>query len=170
MSRKLFFFLFLLLNFNLHAQDERYLSLELGGSGGVYSLNFERDFLQKEKHRFSWRGGGEIFPVDNRYQLVFPLLLNGYYGGGAHKLKYAFGQGVTIAFGKAYSFAPFSRTVLNLGWRYEPPGKKLFFEANYTPLISYLMALRYEYVGGWQYEHWGGFTIGYRLGPKTAKP
>jgi len=46
-----------------------------------------------------------------------------------------------------------------LGLRWEEADRPWIVRASYTPLISYLL--------DWQYEHWGGLSVGFRWQKKT---
>jgi hypothetical protein len=154
----------------LSAQD-RNIFLELGGSGGLASVNYERTIgtfmrlspehgqTQEEltqlvaPHRFSWRVGFGTTPIDqnNGWVLVFPVMIH--YSTGAN---HQFVAGAGIAPSVTTRGAGFIRSPLLFGYRYMGPLKPVYFMIGYTPLISWLV--------DFQWQHWAGVSIGYRLG------
>lgn len=137
----------------LFSQDNRSLFLELGGSGGIASLNYEKVFHDGPTIDFSYRLGFSFFPVDpnNGTSFIFPVLVNALYGQGTHKAEAGIGQGFTLTTkGKAYiAVTP------ALGYRFQPEQGRLFFRATYTPIVTYLL--------DFQWQHWAGVSIGYRF-------
>ena len=139
---------------NITAQDTKktnYFSFEIGGSGGLGSINIERPFLQKEKSSFSWRAGLSFAPIDknNGFGIVFPIMVHGVFGQNAHKIDAGFGQGITITTRGQF----FARMPLSFGYRFQPTDKRYYLRIAYTPLVSYLV--------DFQFQHWGGITFGY---------
>lgn len=125
--------------------------LELGGSGGLGSINFEKQFHKKKNTNFTWRAGLSLAPIDknNGTGLVFPLMVNTLIGGKAHKLELGIGQGITFTTKGNF----FALTTANVGYRYQAEQKRWFYRVTYTPLISYLI--------DFQIQHWAGVSIGY---------
>ncbi|MBX7049369.1 MAG: hypothetical protein K1X40_09340 [Chitinophagales bacterium] len=140
----------------LSAQSEdhaKYISLELAGSGGLGSINYEQDFKDFGKWDLTWRAGFSLAPIDknNGVGLVFPLMINARFGEGTSKLDMGLGQGVTITTKGAF----FMLTTAAVGYRYQKETSPWYFKASYTPLISYLV--------DFQWQHWGGLSIGYTI-------
>lgn len=125
--------------------------LELAGSGGLGSINFEQSFFQKSITELTWRVGLSFAPIDknNGTGIVFPLMINALIGQNAHKLEVGLGQGITIT----TRGSAFTLTTVAVGYRYQPAQKSWFYRVSYTPLISYLV--------DFQTQHWGGLSIGY---------
>lgn len=125
--------------------------LEIAGSGGVGSINYERQFHQNGKTEFTWRLGLSVAPIDknNGTAIVFPVMINSLVGNNSHKLELGLGQGVTIT----TKGSLFALTIASLGYRYQPENKNWFYRITYTPLISYLV--------DFQVQQWGGVSIGY---------
>lgn len=160
MKKSVFIFLLLLAPVLAGAQDvlsRRYAFLELAGSGGLGSLNYERPFRQKNNSVFTGRAGFSVAPIDknNGVGLVFPVMANVMIGKNAHKLEVGLGQGITFTT-KAHFFA---RTTAALGYRYQPADKRIFYRVTYTPLISYLI--------DFQVEQWFGASIGFTFNKKA---
>ena len=135
---------------------KRSIYFELAGSGGIASINFEKEFLIKPKSTFVWRTGLSFAPIDknNGTGIVFPFMVHWIKGENAHKLDIGIGQGVTITTRGSF----FALTTACIGYRYQTPSKKWFYRVAYTPLISYLI--------DFQIQHWGGISIGYTLNNK----
>lgn len=125
--------------------------LEVGGSGGLGSLNYEKIFYTKNNTDFSWRAGLSFAPIDknNGTGIVFPLMVNALLGKNAHKLELGLGQGITITTRGSF----FAVTTAAVGYRFQPVDKRLFYRVTYTPLISYLV--------DFQVQQWAGISIGY---------
>lgn len=133
--------------------QNRSVFLEIMGTGGFGSVNYEQSFLTRENLDLKWRVGLSFFPVDrnNGNSLIFPLLAEVLVGKGAHKFEGGLGQTFTITTkGKFFLLMP-----AVAGYRYQPPGKHFFFRASYTPIISYLL--------DFQYQNWGGLSFGYQF-------
>ncbi len=130
--------------------------LELAGSGGFGSVNFEKDVRIKKNIIYSSRIGFCFIPIDrnNGNALIFPYLFNARVGKNAHKLEVGIGQGVTLTTRGSF----FVLGLAAIGYRFEPLEKKIFFKIGYTPLISYIFDR--------QIEHWGGIGIGYTFKSK----
>lgn len=151
---RLFVFLLLLAPAALRAQPaEQALYLELGGSGGLGSVNYERVFREGRTVAWAWRAGFSLAPIDrnNGTALVFPVMAHALVGRSAHRLDIGLGQGLTVT----TRGSAFARATTTLGYRYAPSDGRFFGRLAYTPILSYLVDR--------QIEHWGGLTLGYRL-------
>ncbi len=131
--------------------------LELAGSGGLGSINYEREFSKKNSNTFTWRAGLSFTPVDknNGTVIVFPVMVNALFGNSAHKLELGLGQGVSITTKGKF----FIRGIAGLGYRYQSESSRWFYRLTYTPLLSYLI--------DFQFQHWGGLSIGYLLNTRS---
>lgn len=141
------------LGMQLHAQKMKHLSLEIGGVGGVASLSFERELLQKEAFRLDLRLGFSLLPIDanNGVSLIFPVMAHGVLGKSRHQLDLGIGQAFTLTTkGNFFVLMP-----LSFGYRFSPGEGKIYLRPAYTPLVSYLLDL--------QIQHWAGLTVGFRL-------
>ena len=127
--------------------------LELGGSGGFASFNFEWIFAHRNpKMRFLLRPGISVSPIDknNGLALIFPVMVHGVYGQ-KHCLDVGLGQTFTITTKGQFFF----RAPLSIGYRLEPKSSRMFYRFSYTPIVSYLFDQ--------QWEHWGGISVGYKI-------
>ena len=125
---------------------------ELAGSGGFGSFNYEWTFKQQEKIRWMLRAGlsGTYIDKNNGVAFIFPVMVHTVYGR-KHGLDIGIGQALTVT----TRGGVFLRTPLSIGYRLEPNQKRIFYRFSYTPIVSYLI--------DFQWEHWGGITIGYKL-------
>ncbi len=135
------------------SSSAQHLFVELGGNGGLSSVNYEHRFVQKEKVSLQWRAGLSLAPVDrnNGTGIVLPLMLNGLYGRGPHFAELGLGEGITFTTQGEF----FLRATATLGYRYQHPDKRITFRAGYTPIISHLFTF--------QWQHWAGVSVGYQL-------
>lgn len=137
---------------NHRVRDPRSLFVELAGSGGFGSFNFEWNFATKNKFRWMLRTGisGTYIDKNNGAGFIFPVMVHGVYGK-KHGLDVGIGQALTITTKGSF----FLRAPVSIGYRFEPEGKRLFYRFSYTPIVSYIV--------DFQWEHWGGISIGYKL-------
>jgi hypothetical protein len=125
--------------------------LEVAGSGGLGSINYEELFWKRNNTEFTWRAGLSFAPIDrnNGVGIVFPLMINSIIGANSHKLEVGVGQGVTVTTKGKF----FALSTAAIGYRYQSDSKKLFYRVAYTPLVSYLI--------DFQVQHWAGISVGY---------
>ncbi|PIY08975.1 MAG: hypothetical protein COZ18_09460 [Flexibacter sp. CG_4_10_14_3_um_filter_32_15] len=150
------FILLLILSPNLSfgqadLNNRKSIFLEIAGSGGLGSINYESHFYKKGITEFTWRLGFSLAPIDknNGTAIIFPVMINSLIGKKKHKLELGIGQGFTIT----TKGSPFALTVASIGYRYQAESKNWFYKIAYTPLISYLV--------DFQVQQWGGVSIGY---------
>lgn len=145
------------ISFGQSDHKRKSIFLEIAGSGGFGSFNYEKQFLKKDITEFTWRAGFSIAPIDknNGFGLVFPLMVNILIGKNAHKLEMGLGQGITVT----TKGQPFILGTALVGYRYQREDKKWFYRVTYTPLISYLV--------DFQVQQWFGVSIGYTFNNKT---
>lgn len=134
-------------------ENRKSVYFELGGSGGLGSINYESLFLNTRAFDLFWRAGLSVAPIDNNNGtgIVFPLMISALIGETSHKLELGVGQGVTVT----TKGSIFSLTTVALGYRYQPATQRWFYRVTYTPLISYLV--------DFQMQQWFGLSIGYKL-------
>lgn len=137
---------------HIYPQD-KYVSFELAGSGGLASVNYEKQIFKLDNNNINYRLGFSFAPIDanNGYILIFPLMFHYVYGNSNHKADFGIGQTFSITTkGNFFIMMP-----LSLGYRYEPTDKDYYWRFSYTPLVSYLF--------GFQYQNWAGITYGLKL-------
>jgi hypothetical protein len=71
--------------------------LEIAGSGGLGSMNYEQVLFKKKHTEFTWRAGLSLAPIDknNGTGIVVPLMMNAIISKNSHKLELGLGQGIT---------------------------------------------------------------------------
>jgi hypothetical protein len=156
--RSSFLFLFLIFSAPLHAQFSRGVFLELGGSGGLGSINYEKSFLNFGNNgMLTWRAGLSFSPIDknNGTAIIFPVMVNAVVGKSKHKFEAGIGQGPTITTKGNF----FTRMPLAFCYRYQNPGKSFYLRAGYTPIVSYIV--------DFQWQHWAGVSFGYAFNTKS---
>lgn len=131
--------------------------LELLGSGGIASLNYDLRF-SKSHSGFGGRIGIGFASIPGSawfgdYIPTFPVAVNYLTGKGSHHLEAS--AGLTFA---NEAFNPHGGTrisstffVPGLGYRYQPPGKGFSFRVFAAPFI------------GKQTQFWGGLSVGRRF-------
>ncbi|MBN2728804.1 MAG: hypothetical protein JXR53_06225 [Bacteroidales bacterium] len=145
-----------LINTTSFAQDNKntkFLSLELGGVGGLASFSYEWEFANTNNTSFFMRNAFSFVPIDknNGVALIFPVMVHGVWGKGLHKVDFGIGQTITLTTkGKAFVLMP-----LSVGYKWQNPEQKHYWRIAYTPLISYLV--------DFQVQNWGGITYGYKF-------
>lgn len=126
---------------------------ELGGTGGIASINYEKMVFKKGITALGIRAGFSTFKVDRNsgWTLIFPVLPEVIVGNGKHRFEASIGQTFSIT----TKGAPFFLMPATIGYRFVPEEKKIYYRIAYTPMMAYLF--------DFQYQHWGGFSIGYRF-------
>lgn len=149
--------IFYSIKLNSQMPKNKYVFLELAGSGGIGSINYEQDIWQKRKAFYTFRAGLSLAPIDknNGTGLVFPLMFNSILGQRKNKLELGIGQGLTVTTKGNW----FLLTTAGIGLRHQSAASPIFYRITYTPLISYLV--------DFQTQHWAGFSIGYKLKYKS---
>jgi hypothetical protein len=134
------------------------LYFELAGSGGFASFNYEWNFKTKNRYRWMLRTGisGTFVDKNNGAAIIFPVMVHGVYGK-IHGLDVGVGQSLSLTTKGSF----FVRAPISLGYRFEPRGKRIFYRVSYTPIVSYLP--------DFQWEHWAGASIGFKLKSNMKK-
>lgn len=144
---------YVLLSGVLFSQNKKFLSLEIAGSGGFGSINFEHQFGTSNKVDFYGRYGLSYAPIDpnNGNAFVFPVMIHGVLGESYHKVDVGIGQTFTLTTRGNI----FARLPIAAGYRFQPENKRYYLRASYTPIVSYIF--------NFQWEHWVGFTYGFQI-------
>jgi len=123
--------------------------LEVGGSSGIYAINYSKIFHQKGKLKLNASAGFSLLPhrLDSKttWLPVVPLEISALYGKSNHHLE--IGMGVTSYLTRSLAFD--SETLetidkvvfgammpLRVGYRYQKPEGGFFFRVGYTPFIN----------------------------------
>jgi hypothetical protein len=151
----LFSFLFVA-DFFAQSQDSikpnyRNVFSELGGNGGLYSLNYENKLCRFKNSRLNWNAGFSVVPLSTRAVVDFPVSVNWLIGNKRNKFEIGTGQVLVLSLGGGKGGT--IRGTFRFGYRYENEKKRYYFLFAYTPFYSYIQNL--------QYENWGGISFGY---------
>lgn len=134
--------------------------LELAGTGGYGSVNYERVILKRNNFGLTGRLGLSTYHFKDfedkvNPDLIIPFSIHGYYG---RKSKIEIGFGQTIANIVHAEFPEFSikrktdfHTHFCIGYRYQRINGGFTFRCVYTPIIEFN---RY-------FRHWAGCSVGY---------
>lgn len=161
-SLKIFltFFLVMLFCENVFSQTnsdfKRSLFFEAGGSGGVYSFNYESKLLPwsvGNRPQVMWNVGFEVVPIGHRAVLTFPVSVHLLFGKTKNKFEIGTGQFLALSILDKQSGT--IRGNFHIGYRHQVEGKKIYWKIAYTPM--------YSYAYNFQWENWFGFGIGYRF-------
>lgn len=154
--KKIFFLIFwlVLCSQKTHSQDTlslnyRNLFLELGGNGGLFSINYENKLFRFGKSRLNWDAGFSLVPMSGRAIIDFPFSIN--FLIGIKKNKAELGTGQTLILDLGGGKGGTIRGTFRLGYRYE--NKNHYWRLAYTPF--------YSYIYNFQYEHWIGISYGH---------
>lgn len=135
-------------------QEPTYFTFDLGGVGGLGSINFEKTIYHQNKVAVAFKTGFSFMPIDriNGTSLIFPQMLHGIYGAKKHFMDVGIGlaPSFTTKFGGAYVRMP-----LSLGYRLQPEEKNFYWRIAYTPITSFLF--------DFQWQHWAGISFAYQL-------
>ena len=114
---------------------------ELFGNGGVFSVNYERALTPRVRLRggvASWTSESFFSDAETSFT-TFPLMLQFVQGGGAHHAEA--GAGVLLGHGsREFSVdesGGFVSLVGLIGYRYEPPQRRLVLRAGFTPFYGF---------------------------------
>ncbi|MGB1102831.1 MAG: hypothetical protein ACPG21_04315 [Crocinitomicaceae bacterium] len=134
-------------------QSGKYISFELGGSGGIASFNYEKVLKSFGTDHFPMRYGISFAPLDanNGNSFVFPIMFHSKWGGNGRFADLGIGQALTLT----TRGSAFIRMPLSIGYRFEPEEKRYCLRAAYTPIVSYIF--------NFQWENWAGLAFGYQL-------
>jgi hypothetical protein len=115
--------------------------IELGGNGGLYSINFDRIFLYKENFKISGRAGFNIFPVGYQIEQSYLLENNYIFFKNPHHLE--IGPGLTLqekynpscANDSIYKWESVWFAMMRVGYRYQKQEDGFFFRAAVLPIF-----------------------------------
>ena len=132
---------------NSSAQFQKYnsVSLELGGHGVFYSINYERVFLNRERWKIAGDVGLSWYPQKTgMIDFWIPTLITGLISFNQHHLEAGFGHIYTIENPppENYLGLPVPNYHNNLitcrfGYRYQKPNGRLILKIAYTPMQEY---------------------------------
>lgn len=138
--------------------DFRTVYLEIGGNGGVYSVNYENRLKGFSRSRLNWRLGFTVWPDPETFRPIaaIPAGINWLYGTGKHRFEAGTGQLLVLDYLRGNGATLIAS--FRAGYRFEPPAKRYYLSAAYTPFYYYLREA--------DYQHWWGFAFGLYLKKK----
>lgn len=166
------------LPFQAYAQNEaetftakNAIYLEVGGSSGIYAVNYSKIFHQKGKLKLNASAGFSMWrneKLDSRTSWLpaIPLEVTAFYGKSNHHLEMGFGvtsylgrtlaiDSETFEFRDKVVFGAFNP--LRVGYRYQNPEGGFFFRVGYTPIIDFPPRTG----GNWSFNpYWAGVSFG----------
>jgi hypothetical protein len=143
----------------LMEKQKHLLCLDIGGIGGVSSINYEYNQYWKENITFGISGGfGTVHIRDYRLKfnpdLIFPVAVRLIYGK-KHQAEIGVGQTfssipkINLSKKNIHTRSADFSTTFVIGYRLQL--NKFIFRASYTPIIE----------KNKHFKHWGGVSIGY---------
>ena len=134
--------LLLIVNFNVFAQNPKEesnkflkrnsLQIELFGSGGAYSISYERVIFNRDKNKISVQIGTSVYPESiDILPLFVPFSLNKIFSFEANHFEFGIGQ-VLVYDEPHYNFLG----TLKIGYRHQKPNSKFCYKILFTPFID----------------------------------
>ncbi|MDD3741623.1 MAG: hypothetical protein PHH30_10305 [Bacteroidales bacterium] len=138
---------------SLSSIAQSYVSLEVGGSGGLGSINYENTFITKSNFSGYYRVGFSFAPIDknNGVALIFPLMIHELIGSSDHKIDLGIGPSLSIT----TKGNVFTLMAISAGYRFQPQNKNYYIRIAYTPIVSFMV--------DFQVQHWAGLCFGYKI-------
>ncbi|MEE9371524.1 MAG: hypothetical protein V3V00_00560 [Saprospiraceae bacterium] len=134
-----------------YGQHKSVIYLELLGNGRFYSVNYDTRFLADRNTGWGARIGVSMYTIpETEYVITMPLLINYMRGNNGHYLEAGFGTVFKAVVDN--TFFNVGGTI-SLGYRWQPPDKKILLKVNWTPILSSDLFAPY----------WGGMSIGWQL-------
>lgn len=168
----------LAISYNISAQTEpetftakKAVYLEVGGSSGIYAINYSKIFHQKGKLKLNASAGfsmwrNQLNDFKTIWLPVIPLEVTALYGKSNHHLELGFGftsylsrtldiNSETFEFSDKVVFGAF--IPLRVGYRYQKPEGGFFFRVGYTPIINVPVRAGKS----WSFDpYWAGVSFG----------
>ncbi len=150
-------------------QNRNSVHLELGGTGGYYSLNYERNIINHNSFKTSVQFGIRYFP-GVWSDIWLPIGINELFSFNAHHIEIGIGV-VTLRemardqlnnyaiIDRFWSYALTGR----LGYRYQKPDGRFIWRIGFTPFLQRERGgLIYDPTAKLNiFNPWGGLSIGY---------
>ena len=150
--------LFSSLTFGQAFGSKNAVSLELGGHGLYYSINYERLIFNGDRFKTTGQLGIAYYPSNSGpIQLWIPVLLNELITFGNSHAEIGAGYILTNETKNVIVDGEFKERIdgfltARLAYRYQNPKKMLFYRIGFTPII--------EYGHQWFFHPTGGASIG----------
>lgn len=145
--------------------------LEVGGSSGIYAINYSKIFHQKGKLKLNASAGFSMWrneKLDSKtsWLPVIPLEVTALYGKSNHHLEMGFGftsflstslESVSGTFEFRDKVVYDAFISLRVGYRYQKSEGGFFFRVGYTPIIDFPPSTG----GNWSFNpYWAGVSFG----------
>lgn len=124
---------------------------EIGGNGGIYSINFRKKIRKITKQDFYWSAGFSVMPRGSFTVFDFPVSVNWYKSLGTTGLIFGTGQVLILSTGKGGTV----RGTFRVAYRVHLIKWRSSLEFAYTPF--------YSYIYNFQYENWFGIGFAYHF-------
>ena len=134
--------------------------IELGGPGGLGSINYEYLFRTMSKLKFSVCLGVSTYQLDDfrndfNPDIIIPASIHAYYGNN-HHLEISLGQTFTsIVLAGTSDYNPERKSSLSahatIGYRYKKKDKAMVYKIAYSPIIE----------NNTTFRHWFLFALGF---------
>ena len=147
MVRYFFIILFFSFFFNLNAQDlvvkKNTAYFEVGGSGLLYSVNYDRLLVIDEKMRFSLTAGTWYIPhiesiSDFNYMIGTAVGVNTLFGKQKHFAEFGVNVAYMIMNDIDNSIYQLIYLPFRIGYRYQKDDGGLFLRASFMPIVPIL--------------------------------
>jgi hypothetical protein len=128
------------------------LYLEVGGSAGFYSINYDRLIGPHLGVRIGFSYWADLI-IPGISAQIFPMSLNCLIGNGSSKFELGVGMTYTIGHVNWFHRKESAAVVIpnfNIGYRYQSEDGGFLFRIGFTPLIS-----------STQFLAWGGLSAGF---------
>ena len=128
------------------------IQFELLGTGGLYSVNYERFLVNRNRFKTSVQLGISPMFRTSWNGLSIPISITELFSFKKHHLE--LGIGIAPNFVSHENHGNSWESLLNgrVGYRFQKPSGRFVFRAGYTPFL---------YFPDNKFIHWGGISIGY---------
>ena len=133
------------------------VNLELGGTGLLYSVNYERVFLQKTAYFLSVRVGFGSYSTMEKQQYTVPVEINTLQPVSRQNHYLEWGLGTTYVQEQSRNAYAMLLASGRVGYRFQQDIAGFFFKISYTPLFPCWADKIFSY----KFIHYAGISIGY---------
>ena len=140
------------------------VALELGGHGLIYSINYERNFINTKRFKTSIQAGFSLYPssLDLVSNFWLPISINQLISFSQHHIETGIGMVFTqeggyygdYIGGMSKNLHPYLSA--KIGYRYQKPNGRMTYKLLFTPLWE----RQYDFT---EFHPLGAFSIGYNF-------
>lgn len=125
------------------------VQLELFGSAGLYSINYERIIFNQNKYKTVGELGFSRIPISEGNGMSFPISINQLISFQRHHIE--LGVGATPNYVSDYLYPGWDiHYSARIGYRYQKPHRRFIFRAGVVPIFAFP-----------GYGIWGAVNFGY---------